>query len=189
MNKYIKHFITITKHKYYVMKYCFKCGLYKRGLLHDLSKYGMIEFMSSARYFNGKRSPIDCEKEDIGYSIAWQHHKGHNPHHWEYWIDNVGTRTNNAIKIPYEYAIEMICDWLGAGIVYSKNKVNDNKPYTEPLNYYNKCKNERIFNEETQKLIEYFLNVIAEKGIKEFCKQTKDFHIQIVGEYQGYFIP
>ena len=39
MNKYIKHFITITRHKYYVMKFCFKCGLYKRGLLHDLSKY------------------------------------------------------------------------------------------------------------------------------------------------------
>ena len=42
--------ITITKHKYYVMKFCFKCGLYKRGVLHDLSKYSFIEFFSSAKY-------------------------------------------------------------------------------------------------------------------------------------------
>ena len=40
----IKHFITITKHRHLVMHYCFKCGLYKQGLLHDLSKYGFTEF-------------------------------------------------------------------------------------------------------------------------------------------------
>ena len=45
MKKYIKHFKTITKHKYYVMKFCFKCGFYKRGILHDLSKYGLTEFL------------------------------------------------------------------------------------------------------------------------------------------------
>lgn len=183
--KYIKHFKTITKHKYYVMKFCFKCGFYKRGLLHDLSKYGKTEFCSSARYFQGNSSPIDAEKIEKGYSIAWQHHKGHNPHHWEYWIDNIGTYKNTPCKIPYEFVIEMICDWLGAGIVYSKQKPNYNKPYIEPLEYYNKCKKERIFHKETQKLIEYLLNVIAEKGINEFCNQTKDLHIIPIAEYQG----
>lgn len=44
-NKYIKHFVTITKHKWYVMRFCFKCGLYRRGILHDLSKYGLTEFL------------------------------------------------------------------------------------------------------------------------------------------------
>lgn len=28
-----------------VLRYCFKCGLYKQGLLHDLSKYGITEFL------------------------------------------------------------------------------------------------------------------------------------------------
>ena len=183
--KYIKHFKTITKHKYYVMKFCFKCGFYKRGLLHDLSKYGKTEFCSSARYFQGNSSPINAEKIEKGYSIAWQHHKGHNPHHWEYWIDNIGTYKNTPCKIPYEFVIEMICDWLGAGIVYSKQNPNYNEPYIEPLEYYNKCKKERIFHKETQKLIEYLLNVIAEKGINEFCNQTKDLHIIPIAEYQG----
>lgn len=189
MNKYVKHFKTITKHKYYVMKFCFKCGIYKRGIMHDLSKYGITEFCSSARYFQGNSSPIDAEKREKGYSLAWQHHKGHNPHHWEYWIDNVGTYKNTPCKIPYQYVIEMICDWLGAGIVYSKQKPDYDKPYKEPLEYYNKCKKERIFHEETQELIEYFLNVIAKKGINDFCKQSKDIYIPIIGEYQGYMIP
>ena len=81
-------------------------------------------------------------------------------HHWEYWIDNIGTYKNTPCKIPIEYVIEMICDWLGAGIVYSKQRPNYNQPYIEPLEYYNKCKNERIFHEETQELIEFYLNMI-----------------------------
>ena len=34
-----KHFMTITKHRFLVLKYCFKAGLYRQGLAHDLSKY------------------------------------------------------------------------------------------------------------------------------------------------------
>ena len=188
MKKYIKHFITITKHRYYVRKFCFKCGFYKRGLLHDLSKYGLTEFFSSARYFQGTSSPIDAEKREKGYSLAWQHHKGHNPHHWEYWIDNIGTYKNTPIKIPYEYVIEMICDWLGAGIVYSKQKVDYDKPYSEPLEYYNKCKKERIFHPETQSLIECFLRYIKSNGINYFCSQVKNKRFEIA-DYIGEYLP
>lgn len=38
IENYLKHFKTITKHKFYVMEFCFKCGKFKRGLLHDLSQ-------------------------------------------------------------------------------------------------------------------------------------------------------
>ena len=40
-----KHFKTITYHKYLVMKGCFRVGLYKQGLLHDMSKYTPSEFL------------------------------------------------------------------------------------------------------------------------------------------------
>lgn len=155
------------------MKFCFKCGQLKRGLLHDLSKFGTTEFFSSARYFQGDSSPIDAEKKEKGYSLAWQHHKGHNPHHWEYWIDNVGTYKNTPCKIPYDYVVEMLCDWLGAGIVYSKQKPNYNKGYREPLEYYARCRHERIFHPETQHVIEGYLGIIADEGINEFCRVAK----------------
>ena len=47
------HFKTITSHKFLVMKYCFKVGLYKQGLMHDLSKYSPTEFMVGAKYYQG----------------------------------------------------------------------------------------------------------------------------------------
>lgn len=171
MNKYWQHFKTITKHKWVVMMNCFHCGLYWRGLVHDLSKYGPTEFFSSARYFQGTRSPIDAEKEATGYSLAWQHHKGHNPHHWEYWIDNVGTYKNDPIKVPYKYVVEMICDWIGAGQVYSKEKWTQH----EPLQYYNKVKSSRIIHPETERLILMFLNIIDKQGLKAFYKAALDY--------------
>lgn len=182
-NPFIRHFVTITRHKKVVMQLCFKCGLIKRGLLHDLSKYGITEFGASARYFQGNRSPIEAEKEDVGYSLAWQHHKGHNPHHWEYWIDNVGTYANNPIKIPYEYVVEMICDWVGAGIVYSNKKCDFNVPYSEPFDYYKDHLYERIFHPETQDLIEYFLRIIEMLGVNSFCKESQNLDNDMVRVY------
>ena len=43
-----EHFKTINHHKMLVMKGCFKIGLYRQGLLHDLSKYTPTEFWWAA---------------------------------------------------------------------------------------------------------------------------------------------
>ena len=80
MNKLWGHFKTITAHKLAVTKLCFRCGLYKQGLLHDLSKYTPVEFCAGVKYFQGNRSPIDYEKEVKGYSLGWLHHKGRKGH-------------------------------------------------------------------------------------------------------------
>lgn len=164
MNKFIGHLKTITKHKLLVCKHCFKCGIYKRGLCHDNSKFGPTEFFAGVRNFQGTRSPIDAEKEKYGYSLAWQHHKGHNPHHWEYWIDNLGERKNTPIQIPEEYVIEMICDWLGAGQTYLGDKWNRH----EPLSYYNKVRSGRIIHPATEQIILYLLTIIDEQGLESF---------------------
>ena len=117
--KYIfKHLHTINKHKYYVCKNCFKAGLYKRGLLHDLSKYSPTEFFESIKYYTGTHSPIDECKKENGWSKAWLHHRGRNRHHWEYWIDNINNGYPEAILMPYEFIIEMLCDYIGAGQAY-----------------------------------------------------------------------
>lgn len=67
----------------------------------------------------------------------------------------------------------MVCDWVGAGIVYSKTKCDYTKPYKAPLEYYEKMKNERIFHKETQWLIEYLLGQISEYGMNKFFKCAK----------------
>lgn len=65
------HFKTITKHKLMVMRYCFRIGLYKQGLLHDLSKYSWTEFRVGCRYYQGDRSPNNAEREATGMSTSW----------------------------------------------------------------------------------------------------------------------
>ena len=45
------HFLTITHHKLVVMEGCFKVGLFKQGLLHDLSKYSWEEFKTGVKYY------------------------------------------------------------------------------------------------------------------------------------------
>jgi hypothetical protein len=118
--KVFKHFKFITRHRYEVFKVAWIAGIKWRGFIHDISKYSLSEFVPSVKYFNGKISPIDLEKKDKGYSFAWLHHRGMNPHHWEYWIDNLSSG-GEALRIPYEYNIEMICDWIGYGKAYLKD--------------------------------------------------------------------
>ena len=76
LKKVIGHFTTITRHKILVMKECFKIGLYKQGLTHDLSKYSPTEFLVGCKYYQGNRSPNEIERREKGYSAAWLHHKG-----------------------------------------------------------------------------------------------------------------
>ena len=85
--KWLRHLCTVHHHRALVRKYCFKLGLYRQGLMHDLSKYSPTEFFVGAKYYQGYRSPNTAERLDRGYSTAWLHHKGRNKHHLEYWID------------------------------------------------------------------------------------------------------
>lgn len=123
LSKALKHWKVVRRHRKYVRQYCFKAKLYRQGLMHDLSKYSPTEFIESVKYFTGTHSPIDECKSVNGYSAAWMHHKARNKHHREYWTDNYDKGTT-CIKMPWRYALECFCDYLGAGRAYN-NGVED----------------------------------------------------------------
>ena len=168
-NKYWKHFKVVTKHKWYVFKECAACGIFWRGVLHDLSKFSPAEFVSSAKYFQGTRSPISAEKEELGYSYAWLHHKGHNKHHWEYWVDYDSEGKVVPAKIPAKYVVEMCCDWIGAGKAYTSEEWTPDSMW----NYYWKVRPGRHFNLETEKVILELMSCLLEHGLDSFHKQCK----------------
>lgn len=112
------HLSTICKHKYWVLKYCHKCGITWQGIKHDMSKFSPTEFLTNVRYAIPGKSPIDVQKEEFGFSMAWQHHKGHNPHHYEFWMDKFDDGCY-VTRMPYEYVVEMLCDNLAADRAYS----------------------------------------------------------------------
>ena len=164
-----KHFCTVVRHKAIVFKECCACGIFWRGLVHDISKFSPTEFISSARFFQGNSSPIEAEKHIRGYSVAWQRHIGHNPHHWEYWIDFFNDGTIIANRIPYIFVVEMVCDWIGAGKVYSKEAWTQH----EPLAYYNKVRAGRHIHPDTEALILEFLTCIDISGLSDFHRMAK----------------
>lgn len=160
INKYLAHFKTITKHKYQVFLACCRAGIPWQGILHDLSKYSPAEFFSSARYYQGNRSPIDAEKEEKGYSLAWLHHRGRNRHHYEYWIDYLDDG-GRALIIPYPFVLEMVCDWIGAGKVYGGKSPWDR---SKPLQFWRWKSQTAKIHPATARLLDYLLCGFASEG-------------------------
>ncbi|MCR5420290.1 MAG: DUF5662 family protein [Lachnospiraceae bacterium] len=164
--KAIEHFKTINAHRRLVRKGCFKVGLYFQGITHDLSKYSPSEFLVGVRYYQGFRSPNNAEREALGYSGAWLHHKGRNKHHYEYWFDYSALEGKGIIpaRMPDKYIVEMFMDRVAASKTYNKGKYSD----AFPLEYFLKGKPNILMEEHTLKTLEFLLRLLADKG-EEAC--------------------
>ncbi len=160
----LAHFITITRHRHLVCRYCFRLGLYGQGLLHDLSKYSPTEFISGAKYYQGNRSPNDAERKAEGVSRAWLHHKGRNRHHFEYWIDYCiqpdGSVTMGGNEMPIRYVAEMFCDRVAACRVYMKDKYTDASAYE----YFARSRHRIMMHEKTKAELEKMLIILKDEG-------------------------
>ena len=162
-SKACQHFSTITRHRHLVMGYCFRMGLYRQGLLHDLSKYSPTEFMVGAKYYQGNRSPNNAEREDIGVSTSWLHHKGRNLHHFEHWVDYSldGEHVIMGAPMPRRYVAEMFADRVSASRVY----LGDAYTNEAPLAYWLKSKEKLWFvHKKTKRELEGLLRILAKEG-------------------------
>ena len=159
-----KHFATITRHRHLVMRYCFRVGLYRRGLFHDLSKYSPTEFWAGAKYYQGTRSPNTAQREAEGYSQAWMHHKGRNRHHYEYWTDfQKGKHGYCPVPMPTEYLIESVMDRIAASKVYLGELYY---PGYE-LEYLNQSQEALLMHPETLEQLRIILGYLRQHGEKE----------------------
>ncbi len=165
-----KHFVTITRHRLLVCQGCFKIGLYWQGLTHDLSKYSPTEFWNGAKFYQGTRSPNNAERETKGYSEAWMHHKGRNPHHYEYWTDmNLQTRTYESVPVPRKYLAEMIMDRRAACKVYQGENYTD----ASPLAYLQKSREKELMHPQTKQELTFILTMLQDKGEKEMFRYLR----------------
>lgn len=166
------HFLTITRHKIYVAYGCFKLGLYRQGLLHDLSKYSPTEFWVGVHYFDGHLSPNAVEKlNNEGLSVAWLHHKGRNRHHFEYWIDysnRPGMRVYGN-RMPLKYVAEMVCDRRAACMVYSRGNYTQSSAW----DHYQRSVDRIVLHHDTRIVLEnalWIMKVHGEKACFEFLR-------------------
>lgn len=186
MKNIIGHFKNIFVHKWWVFYYACKLGIPWQGFIHDLSKFSWTELAESIRYYQGNKSPIPVAKNNNGYSEAWQHHKGINKHHYEYWIDN-RDETIYLIKIPYKYVLEMLADWLGAFRTY-----RGYENFEEEKNWWlNSMSHYKLMNGSTKTLIHLLLDKFAEdkslKGINsQYVKDLKIRYEQSLNKIEKY---
>jgi hypothetical protein len=159
--RFFKHLHTIGQHRRLVRKYCFKLGLYRQGLSHDLSKYSPAEFLPGVKYYLGMKSPNVAEREDLGYSTAWMHHKGRNRHHFEYWTDYTpGGGPLRGIEMPPRFLAEMFCDRLAASRTYNKEKYNSGMP----LEYFWHSKDHLLMHPATREALVKLLTMLRDDG-------------------------
>ncbi|HRR48610.1 MAG TPA: DUF5662 family protein [Bacteroidales bacterium] len=140
---------------------CLKEGMIIEGLMHDLSKFSLLEFKAYANHFYGKNrdmytyishngySKDDDPIKDIDFDIAWVHHIHHNPHHWQYWVVLENEKQGVILEMPRKYMVEMICDWIGAA------KAQGDFRRSKLKLWYNINKNKIILAQNTRKWIEY----------------------------------
>jgi len=98
--------------------------LYWQGLVHDLSKWRLSEFLPYAQFFYGQKPP---ERNSTGYykpndtgndafDFAWLLHQKRNRHHWQFWVLPLDDGGVKILPMPDRYRLEMLCDWWGASM-------------------------------------------------------------------------
>lgn len=115
---------------------------------HDKSKDERDEYEAYDAYFyGGNRSYAVMQN----YQKAWLLHLHRNPHHWQYWIliNDDPKEGEIILEMPYNYIIEMICDWWS----FSWSEGN----LLEIFSWYEKRKSYIKLHPDTRKCVEDIL--------------------------------
>lgn len=124
------------------------------GMAHDQSKSDPEEYAAYDKYFYGGNRSYQVVRD---FRIAWLRHIHHNPHHWQHWVlinDDPGEGMV-ILDMPYNYILEMICDWWA----FSWNKGN----LDEIFNWYNEHKDYMKLSDKTRRTVEDILSKLRTK--------------------------
>lgn len=133
---------------------------------HDASKSKPDEYEAYDAYFyGGNRSYAVVQ----AFQRAWLLHIHRNPHHWHHWVlinDDPG-EGEVLLEMPYNYIIEMICDWWAFS--WAEGDLS------EIFSWYDEHKDYIKLNPKTRETVEDILwelrgrlgfNVLAHHGVK-----------------------
>lgn len=164
MSIYLKYLRYVIRHKWFVFVECCKVGMPWRGLVHDLSKFRLSEFVPYARYFYGdypewarmqsgrKETYFGLTKESVAdaFDKAWLLHQHRNPHHWQFWVLQNDNDGRYPLRMPWVYVFEMVCDWKGCGRALGK---------PDTLAWYVQNRDDMVLNIYTRDHVERLLSV------------------------------
>ena len=123
-------------------------------LLHVDTNTVPSEYEPYDEYFYGKHKKDTLQK----FRYAWLEHIHRNPHHWQHWVLRNDDGTNLILDMPYEYIIEMICDW------WSFSWKNDD--LYEIFDWYEENKKKIKLSKRTRDTVEDILDKLYNKILK-----------------------
>ena len=126
-------------------------------LEHDKSKLLKEEYDAYDAYFYGNDKSSEIE---TAFEQAFLHHIHSNPHHWQYWVlikddPENGNTEIVGMPIPYNYIIEMICDW------WAFSWANEN--LYEIFAWYDDHKDNIKLHQNTRQTVEFVLGEIKKE--------------------------
>lgn len=124
--KYVKYLRYVIRHKWFVFVECCRLGIPWLGVVHDISKFRLDEFVPYANHFYGNGGNIKKGRDETGYykphdtgnekfEMAWLLHQKRNKHHWQWWVSPCDREEVKVLDMPLKYRKEMLADWRGAG--------------------------------------------------------------------------
>ena len=121
---------------------------------HDKSKNDPEEYDAYDNYFYGRNR--SCAVVEY-FNKAWLRHIHKNPHHWQHWvlINDDPKLGETCIEIPYQYVMEMICDWWSFS--WKENNL------FEIFRWYEDHKAHIKLHPDTRKLVEAILKEMQKK--------------------------
>lgn len=131
---------------------------------HDLSKSEPSEYIAYDAYFYGGNKSYEVVKD---FNYAWLRHIHRNPHHWQHWIliNDDANEGTVALDMPYNYIIEMICDWWAFS--WKDGEL------TEIFDWYKMHEKYMILSDTTRKTVEDILEKIKKKLEEETAEETQ----------------
>lgn len=127
---------------------------WQTGFAHDQSKDESDEYNAYDAYFYGNNRSFKVVQD---YQRAWLLHIHRNPHHWQHWvlINDDPKEGEIVLEMPYDYIIEMICDWWAFS--WAQEKLD------EIFNWYNEHSKYMKLAPDTRKTVENILDKIKVK--------------------------
>lgn len=124
------------------------------GFEHDASKSDPDEYEAYDAYFYGGNRSYEVVQN---FRYAWLRHIHRNQHHWQHWIlcNDDPEEGEIAMDMPYNYILEMICDWL------SFSMANGN--LGEIIGWYDEHKDYMKLSDKTRRAVEDILGKIQKK--------------------------
>lgn len=132
---------------------------------HDQSKSEPDEYKAYDAYFYGGNRSYSVVR---AYEKAWLIHLHRNPHHWQHWIliNDDPKEGELILEMPYNYIVEMICDWWAFS--WQKGKLD------EIFSWYDEHSEYMKLHPTTRKTIENILNRLIEGKTLTPIEDTDD---------------